>query len=103
VTVSLTLLGMLECSPSHGSDLKRAHDELFPGDRPLAYGRVYSTLARLLKNGLVEVNAIEAGDGPDRKEVRGHRRRSPERPQEYLQKAAMREFTSRKQSGDHAD
>ncbi len=36
-------------------------------DRPVAYGQVYATLARLLKSGLVTVDAIESGEGPDRK------------------------------------
>jgi DNA-binding PadR family transcriptional regulator len=94
MTVSLTLLGLLESSPSHGYDLKRAHDHLFPGDRPLAYGQVYSTLARLLKNGLVEVEGVEPGEGPDRKRYAVTEAgvtdldrwlSTPERPQEYLQ------------------
>lgn len=67
MSVSRTLLGLLETGTSHGYDLKRSHDELFRSERPLAYGQVYSTLARLLKNGLVSVEGSEAGDGPDRK------------------------------------
>jgi DNA-binding PadR family transcriptional regulator len=47
--------------------LKRAYDERFGHDRPLHYGQVYSTLARLLKNGLVEESGIEPGGGPERK------------------------------------
>lgn len=94
MSVSRTLLGLLELAPSHGYDLKRAHDELFPGDRPLAYGQVYSTLARLLKNGLVTVEGVEPGDGPDRKRYAitdagvtdvDTWLQTPERPQEYLQ------------------
>ncbi|KGM10088.1 PadR family transcriptional regulator [Cellulomonas bogoriensis] len=66
MTVAPTLLGLLRTGPRHGYDLKRAYDERFGRDRPLHYGQVYSTLARLLKNGLVEVEH-EPGDGPDRK------------------------------------
>lgn len=66
MTVGSTLLGLLQTGPRHGYDLKRAYDEHFGHDRPLAYGQVYSTLARLLRLGLVEVEQ-EPGDGPDRK------------------------------------
>lgn len=66
MTVGSTLLGLLQTGPRHGYDLKRAYDEHFGQDRPLAYGQVYSTLARLLRLGLVEVEQ-EPGDGPDRK------------------------------------
>ncbi|MFI2753570.1 PadR family transcriptional regulator [Cellulomonas sp. P22] len=66
MSVGLTLLGLLQSGPRHGYDLKRSYDERFGHDRPLHYGQVYSTLARLLKNGLVEVES-EPGDGPERK------------------------------------
>ncbi|MFJ1705258.1 PadR family transcriptional regulator [Kitasatospora sp. NPDC088346] len=62
-----TILGLLESHPRHGYDLKRAYDEQFGRTRSLAYGQVYSTLSRLLKNGLVEVEGVEPGDGPERK------------------------------------
>jgi DNA-binding PadR family transcriptional regulator len=67
MSISHTLLGLLEAGPRHGYDLKRTYDERFGQDRPLHYGQVYSTLSRLLKNGLVEVTGVESGDGPDRK------------------------------------
>jgi DNA-binding PadR family transcriptional regulator len=67
MSISHTLLGLLERGPRHGYDLKRAYDERFGQDRPLHYGQVYSTLSRLLKHGLVEVTGVESGDGPDRK------------------------------------
>ncbi len=94
MSVSRTLLGLLETGSTHGYDLKRAHDELFRSERPLAYGQVYATLARLLKNGLVSVEGSEAGDGPDRKRYTitdagvtdlDEWLRTPERPAEYLQ------------------
>ena len=94
MSVSKALLGLLEVGPSHGYDLKRAHDELFSPGRPLAYGQVYSTLARLLKNGMVTVEGPEAGDGPDRKRYAitdagitdiDSWLATPESPQEYLQ------------------
>ncbi|WIX78162.1 PadR family transcriptional regulator [Amycolatopsis carbonis] len=67
MSISHALLGLLEAGPRHGYDLKRTYDEQFGQDRPLRYGQVYSTLSRLLKNGLVEAAGVEAGGGPDRK------------------------------------
>ena len=67
MSIGNTLLGLLETGPRHGYDLKRAYDERFGHDRPLHYGQVYSTLSRLLKNGLVEEGGVEPGGGPDRK------------------------------------
>jgi len=60
------LLGVLAGGPAHGYDLKRAHDERFPASRTLAYGQVYSTLARLQSNALVEVVETRQGAGPER-------------------------------------
>ncbi|QFU87664.1 PadR family transcriptional regulator [Amycolatopsis sp. YIM 10] len=67
MSVSRTLLALLETGPRHGYDLKRSYDEQFAQGRPLAYGQVYSTLSRLLRNGLVVEAGVEQGDGPDRK------------------------------------
>ncbi|QDY78811.1 PadR family transcriptional regulator [Streptomyces qinzhouensis] len=67
MSIGHTLLGLLETGPRHGYDLKRAFDDKFGHDKPLHYGQVYSTMSRLLKNGLVEVDGVEPGDGPERK------------------------------------
>jgi len=67
MSIGNTLLGLLETGPRHGYDLKRAYDQRFGHDRPLHYGQVYSTLSRLLRNGLVEECGVEAGGGPDRR------------------------------------
>ncbi|MGV9315041.1 PadR family transcriptional regulator [Streptomyces sp. NPDC003691] len=67
MSIGHTLLGLLESGPRHGYDLKRAFDDKFGHDKPLHYGQVYSTMSRLLKNGLVEVDGVEPGDGPERK------------------------------------
>jgi DNA-binding PadR family transcriptional regulator len=67
MTVGQTFLGLLESQPRHGYDLKRVYDERFGHSRPLHYGQVYSTLSRLLKQGLVEVDGVEPGGGPERK------------------------------------
>jgi DNA-binding PadR family transcriptional regulator len=60
------LLGLLAAGPSHGYDLKRRHDERFPQARPLAYGQVYTTLQRLVRDGLAEVEGTDADGGPER-------------------------------------
>jgi DNA-binding PadR family transcriptional regulator len=60
------LLGILAGGPAHGYDLKRLHDERFPSARPLAYGQVYSTLARLDRDGLVETVETAQEAGPER-------------------------------------
>ena len=65
MSIGTTFLGLLEGRP--GYDLKRDYDERFGADRPLQYGQVYATLARLLKNGLVDVDGVEPGGGPERK------------------------------------
>ena len=94
MAIGTTFLGLLEGGPRHGYDIKRAYDERFGADRPLSYGQVYATLARLLKHGLVEVDAIEPGAGPERKRyaitaagVTDVERwlGEPEKPEPYLQ------------------
>ena len=67
MSIGHTLLGLLESGPRHGYDLKRTFDEKFGHDRPLHYGQVYSTMSRLLKNGLVVVDGVESEGGPERK------------------------------------
>ena len=67
MTVPLTLLGLLEREPSHGYDLKREYDALFGRSRPLPFGQVYSTLARLARDGKVTAGDPEPGAGPERK------------------------------------
>ncbi|MBO4207137.1 PadR family transcriptional regulator [Micromonospora echinofusca] len=94
MSIGQTFLGLLEAGPRHGYDLKRAYDDRFGRDRPLHYGQVYATLSRLLKNGLVEVDGTEPGEGPERKRyavtdagVTDVQRwlASPEKPDPYLQ------------------
>jgi DNA-binding PadR family transcriptional regulator len=66
MSVSHVLLGVLAEGPAHGYDLKRAHDSWFPGARPLAFGQVYAGLAKLERDGLVEVVETVRDGGPDR-------------------------------------
>jgi len=67
VTISYTLLGLLEKETRHGYDLKQSYDRRFGAARPLRFGQVYRTLAQLVRDGLVSVAAIEPGAGPERK------------------------------------
>jgi DNA-binding PadR family transcriptional regulator len=67
MSVPLTLLGLLEREPSHGYDLKRDYDTYFGRAKPLPFGQVYATLARLSRDGKVVPGIAEPGDGPDRK------------------------------------
>ncbi|MFF5634168.1 PadR family transcriptional regulator [Streptomyces sp. NPDC012825] len=94
MSIGHTLLGLLESGPRHGYDLKRAFDERFGHDRPLHYGQVYSTMSRLLRNGLVVVDGVEAGGGPERKRYAvteagvtdvARWLATPEKPEPYLQ------------------
>jgi len=66
MSVSRVLLGVLAEGPAHGYDIKQAHDRRFPGARPLAFGQVYAALAKLEKDGLVEVVERAREAGPDR-------------------------------------
>src|SRR5690606_41810574 len=100
MSIGHTLLGLLETGPRHGYDLKRVYDERFGKDRPLHYGQVYSTLARLLRNGLITDAGADPGQGPERKGnaltdagVSGvdHRSSTPEEPGPHLHRTHSRE------------
>jgi DNA-binding PadR family transcriptional regulator len=67
MSVPLTLLGLLERSPSHGYDLKRDYDTFFGRGKQLPFGQVYATLGRLARDGKVAAGEAEPGDGPDRR------------------------------------
>ena len=67
MSVGYALLGLLEDRPRYGYDLKREYDERFAKARPLRFGQVYATLARLLRDGRIDIRAVEAGSGPERK------------------------------------
>ncbi|MFI5494247.1 PadR family transcriptional regulator [Actinoplanes sp. NPDC051859] len=66
MTTPHVLMGLLAAGPRHGYDLKRAHDERLPRAKPLAYGQVYATLGRLVRDGLVEQHGQDREGGPDR-------------------------------------
>ena len=63
----MALLGLLDREPSHGYDLKRDYDAYFSRGRPLPFGQVYATLARLARDGKAMVGEAEPGGGPERK------------------------------------
>ncbi len=66
MSVSHALLGILARGPAHGYDLKSEHDTRFPESKPLAYGQVYATLARLERDAHVEIAETAQGGGPER-------------------------------------
>jgi DNA-binding PadR family transcriptional regulator len=67
MSVPHAVLGLLEQEPRHGYDLKRLVDRYFAPDHPVAYAQVYSTLARLETHGRVRLDAVEQGEGPERR------------------------------------
>jgi DNA-binding PadR family transcriptional regulator len=67
VSLGHALLGLLEERPRHGYELKRLYDDRFGGSQPLKFGQVYTTLARLRRDGLIDIAAVETGGGPERK------------------------------------
>jgi len=89
-----TLLGLISLAPSYGYDLKQSYDRYFGTRKKLAFGQVYSTLARMIRDGhLVEIDGA-AGSGPERRRyavTEAGRERlkawmfSPETPSETLQ------------------
>jgi len=67
MALSHVLLGLLEGRQRYGYELKQLYDERFGASQPVKFGQVYATLARLRRDGLVDIAAVESGDGPDRK------------------------------------
>ena len=63
----MAILGLLDREPSHGYDLKRDYDAYFGRERPLPFGQVYATLARLARDGKAVAGESERGSGPERK------------------------------------
>lgn len=67
MTVQYALLGLLHGEPRHGYELKQAFDRVLSPQRPLPFGQVYASLARLERDGRVAIEGVERVDGPDRK------------------------------------
>jgi len=94
MTIATAFLALLEGQSQYGYELKRSYDQHFGHDRPVQYGLVYTTLATLLRKGLVTVDGVEGAAGPDRKQytitaagVTDVQRwlDEPEKPAQYLQ------------------
>jgi DNA-binding PadR family transcriptional regulator len=67
MSTSHALLGLLAVGGTrHGYELKREHERRLAGVRPLAFGQMYTTLARLLRDGRIVEAAHERAGGPDR-------------------------------------
>jgi DNA-binding PadR family transcriptional regulator len=61
------LLGMLAKQPQHGYDLKSRFEDALGGTWPLNIGQVYTTLARLERDGFVEAETVPQNRAPDRR------------------------------------
>ncbi|MDO4759522.1 MAG: PadR family transcriptional regulator [Candidatus Saccharibacteria bacterium] len=94
MNTSATLLGLIAYEPSYGYDLKQLYDRLFGGEKPLAFGQVYATLARLSRDRQVAADTENSREGPERKKYQitklGERNleewlMKPEAPQPKLQ------------------
>jgi DNA-binding PadR family transcriptional regulator len=68
VSLSHTLLGLLEAAPRHGYELTREYDTCFGLGvrRPVKRAQVYAALGRLLRDGEIAVVGVDRAGGPDR-------------------------------------
>jgi DNA-binding PadR family transcriptional regulator len=67
MSASYALLGILGKQPSYGYDLKKDYDFLYGREKPLAFGQVYATLSRLLRDRKIMTETTEQAAGPERK------------------------------------
>ncbi len=68
MSASYALLGILGKQPSYGYELKRDYDLMYGKEKPLAFGQVYATLFRLLRDKkIVAEEMAEVSGGPERK------------------------------------
>lgn len=63
----MAMLALLAESPQHGFALKQRYDDLLGQDRELKAGQVYSTLARLERDGYCEGLGFEKGSAADKR------------------------------------
>lgn len=61
------LLGLVDAEPRYGYELKAVFEAFLGGTWPLNPGQVYTTLARLEKDGLVAAEVVPQDGVPDRK------------------------------------
>jgi DNA-binding PadR family transcriptional regulator len=67
--LKFALLGLLAHDPKHGYDLKNELEQALGGHWEINFGQIYTTLARMERDGLVEV-AEEDRDGRGKKTYR---------------------------------
>jgi DNA-binding PadR family transcriptional regulator len=68
VSVAYALLGILGRQASYGYDLKKDYDRYYGKQKPLAFGQVYATLSRLLRDEKIATQgSIEPSKGPERR------------------------------------
>jgi DNA-binding PadR family transcriptional regulator len=67
VMLKFVLLGLLDAEPRYGYELKAVFEQFLGGTWPLNIGQVYTALARLEKEGLVECQVVPQDLLPDRK------------------------------------
>jgi DNA-binding PadR family transcriptional regulator len=65
--LKFALLGLLHRQPRHGYDLKHAFERLVGGTWMVNIGQIYTTLARLERDGFVQSELVEQDPRPDRK------------------------------------
>jgi DNA-binding PadR family transcriptional regulator len=66
VSLIETHLALLLPGPRHGYEVKKAYDHWFPDAQPLAFGQVYATLGRLVRDGLAVVVETRADGARER-------------------------------------
>ena len=64
---ALALLGLITSGSEYGYDLKHNYDQYFNISKPLAFGQVYASLSRMIRDGLIQSTGEETGGGPERK------------------------------------
>ncbi|HZD59122.1 MAG TPA: PadR family transcriptional regulator [Anaerolineae bacterium] len=66
MSVKHGLLGLLARRPQHGYELKNSFDEIAGGFWDVNFGQIYSTIDRLVKDGLI-VGTVEGGESAERR------------------------------------
>lgn len=66
MSVPIAMLALLSEGPAHGFALKKRYDDLLGHERELKPGQVYSTLARLERDGLAEGVGVEQAGAAER-------------------------------------
>ncbi|HSX00338.1 MAG TPA: PadR family transcriptional regulator [Patescibacteria group bacterium] len=64
---SHALLGILAKQPNYGYILKKNYDFLYGKEKPMAFGQVYATLSRLVRDNKIVTEKFEQSGGPERK------------------------------------